>query len=173
MKYLMLLLFCCAFSFAQSQDLDAKYGEKVSSVDSIIYNLYDVISGDKGEKRDWDLFRYLFRDDAKLIPVVSDSLGNSIPLYWTADDYVTRSGAYLENNGFVEHEIYRVQERFGDIVHMFSTYEGFRSRADEEPFVRGINSIQLVFDSNRWWVVNIFWQAESEKYPLPELYLPK
>lgn len=36
---------------------------------------------------------------------------------------------------------------------------------------RGINSIQLMNDGKRWWIVTIFWQGEDEKNPLPEKYL--
>ncbi len=41
---------------------------KVQSLDSTISTLYSVISGEKGQERDWDLFKYLFHSDAKLIP---------------------------------------------------------------------------------------------------------
>jgi hypothetical protein len=40
----------------------------VASIDSIMKAVYDVISGDAGQKRDWDRFRSLFHKDAKLIP---------------------------------------------------------------------------------------------------------
>jgi hypothetical protein len=42
---------------------------------------------------------------------------------------------------------------------------------DAKPFQRGINSIQLMNDGKRWWVVTIFWQGEDEKSPLPQRYL--
>jgi hypothetical protein len=38
--------------------------------------------------------------------------------------------------------------------------------------VRGINSIQAVFDGRRWRVSEILWQAESPDLPIPEKYLP-
>jgi hypothetical protein len=37
--------------------------------------------------------------------------------------------------------------------------------------MRGINTIQLFYDGNRWWIVNIFWQQESIEDPIPEKYL--
>ncbi|GMQ83239.1 MAG: hypothetical protein BMS9Abin05_2731 [Rhodothermia bacterium] len=46
-------------------------------------------------------------------------------------------------------------------------------QADPEPFTRGINSIQLVNNGSRWWVVNIFWQGESPNASVPEKYLPQ
>jgi len=37
--------------------------------------------------------------------------------------------------------------------------------------MRGINSIQLMHDGRRWWVVSIFWEPESPPTPIPEKYL--
>jgi hypothetical protein len=38
-------------------------------------------------------------------------------------------------------------------------------------FMRGINSFQLLFDGERWWVVQIYWQAETPDQPIPDRYL--
>jgi|SRR5207245_1916258 len=65
----------------------------------------------------------------------------------------------------------RRTEQFGHIAHVWSTYESRHSEDDPEPFMRGINSIQLFYDGNRWWIVNIYWQQESVEDPIPEKYL--
>ena len=57
------------------------------------------------------------------------------------------------------------------IAHAFSTYETRHAPEDAKPLQRGINSIQLMNDGKRWWILTIFWQAEDEKTPLPEKYL--
>ena len=36
------------------------------------------------------------------------------------------------------------------------------------PFGRGINSIQLFHDGDRWWVVSVLWDNERPGNPLPE-----
>ncbi|TDI75420.1 MAG: hypothetical protein E2O84_04370 [Bacteroidetes bacterium] len=144
----------------------------VESVDAIMAAVYDVISGDKGVERDWDRFRSLFRPDAKLIPNQCRPNTACRPMYMSVEDYVINGGAYLEANGFFENEIHRVQERFGNIVHLFSTYESRRLADDPEPFARGINSFQLMNDGSRWWVVNIFWEQEGQNNPIPAKYLP-
>ncbi len=91
----------------------------------------------------------------------------------TPVEYAENSGAWLEENGFFEKEIYRVTESFGSMTHIFSTYESYRSASDEKPFTRGINSIQLMNDGDRWWVVNIYWTGEREDLTIPDKYLPK
>lgn len=149
-----------------------KYLDKVQTLDSTIETLYAVISGEAGEARDWELFQYLFIADAKLFPTVLSDEGKIGYRAMTPAQYVETSGAWHKENGFFEKEIFRVTESFGPITHIFSTYESYRSESDEEPFVRGINSIQLLKDENRWWVVNIYWSAEREENPIPKKYLP-
>jgi len=79
----------------------------------------------------------------------------------------------LEKNGFFEREISRKTDSFGTITHAFSTYESRRAKDDAKPFARGINSIQLVNDGTRWWIVTVFWDSERPNNPLPEKYLTK
>lgn len=147
------------------------YLDKVSDIDVIIESLYSVISGDAGVKRDWKLFRYLFTKEGKLIPLRRDKEGIVTASYLSPEDYISNSGHWLEENGFIEKEIHRVTENFGALTHVFSTYEAYRSSLEEEPFIRGINSIQLMYDGLRYWIVNISWEAESEVNKLPEKYL--
>ena len=133
----------------------------VSSLDSILFTLYDVISGEKGEARDWELLKFLFKPDAKLIPSGKDQAGVYRVRYMTPQDYIDASGKWLVENGFYEEEINRKVEQFGNIAHVFSTYQCFHSKTDTEPFMRGINSIQLLNEGDRWRVINIFWQQRK------------
>jgi len=143
----------------------------VESIDAIVAAVYDVISGDAGEARDWDRWHSLFAEGATLSAVVASSDGYR-RVIMTPESYVERSGASLEQDGFFETEINRVTEGYGMIAHVFSTYESYRSRADDEPFARGINSFQLMNDGSRWRVVSIYWQGEGAANPIPAKYLP-
>lgn len=53
---------------------------------------------------------------------------------------------------------------------IFSTYEG--KVAGDAPPMRGINTIQLMNDGRRWWIVSLMWEAESPGLALPAHYLP-
>ncbi|WP_298903914.1 hypothetical protein [uncultured Psychroserpens sp.] len=171
MKNLILILFVIG-SLSYGQD-KTDYSKKVASLDSTIETLYSVISGDKGEARNWELFKYLFHKDAKLIPSGKDNEGTHNATFMTPDDYIQRSGKWLVENGFHEVEISRKVQTFGNISQVFSTYESFRNKSDKEPFMRGINSIQLLNDGNRWWIINIYWQQETKDNPIPKKYLSK
>jgi hypothetical protein len=142
----------------------------VATIDSTIAALYDVISGPAG-KRDWDRFRSLFIPGARLIPTGARPTGEVGSRVLTVEEYAQRAGAAFDKQGFFECEVSRQMEKFGNIAHIFSTYESRYAKDDAKPFARGINSIQLMNDGKRWWIVTIFWQAEDEKNPLPAMYL--
>ncbi|MEW6212294.1 MAG: hypothetical protein AB1631_28455, partial [Acidobacteriota bacterium] len=135
--------------------------------------LYDVISGPAGKKRDWNRFRSLFIAGGRLIAVSKRPTGEMVNRVMTTEDYINASSKFLEENGFFEREIARRVESFGSIAHVFSTYEARRKAEDPSPFMRGINSIQLMNDGKRWWIVTVFWQAEGPDNPLPEKYLKR
>ncbi len=147
----------------------------VVSIDAIITASYDSISGPPGE-RDWSRVRSLFVPGARLIPTTKNAgethLGGEIaPQTLDVEAFIARSAPYLEKDGFFEQEIARRTEQFGQIAHAWSTYESRHKADDPEPFMRGINSIQLFYDGSRWWIVTIYWQHESTEQPIPEKYL--
>ncbi len=168
------LLFTVTTSPASSQETPPPAAPAdVESIDAIMKSVYDVISGPAGQKRDWSRFRSLFLPGAKLIPSFKSQDGEGIDhQMWSPEDYVERAASRLEEEGFFEQELHRVVERFGPIVHVFSTYESRRKADDPQPFARGINSFQLMNDGKRWWVVNIFWTGERPDLPIPAKYLP-
>ena len=172
-KSIRLICVCCIISLAAQAQSPAEIKlQKVQSIDSTLATLYGVISGEKGQQRDWELFRFLFHSDAKLIPTGKDKAGLIQARYLTPDDYIKSSGNWLVEKGFFEKEIHRSTNSFGNITQVFSTYESFHSEADKAPFMRGINSIQLLHDGDRWWVINIYWMQESKENPIPAAYLP-
>jgi len=145
--------------------------EDISSPDSIITTLYELVSGPQGE-RDWHRMRTLYLEGARLFPTGVRANGERGLKILSIDDWITGARNLFLKSGFYEVEIARTTERFGNIVHAFSTYEARWNEDDEEPFIRGINSIQLLKREGRWWIVNVFWDNEGEDNPIPEAYLP-
>jgi hypothetical protein len=158
-------------SIAAHPDWPKAKAADVSSVDAILASLYEVISGPAGQPRDWTRFRSLFVADARLIPTRHNKTGSGADVaIFTPEQYQERAAPALEK-GFFERGIHNTTESFGDIVHVFSTYES-RHTKDGEPFQRGINSIQLLKDGHRYWIVTIFWDGETPTTPIPAKYLP-
>jgi hypothetical protein len=164
MKILILALLTTT-AFAQSKD----YSKDVASTDAIIAALYDVISGEPGTSRDWDRFRNLFKPEARLIPTRKTPEGNLTIAALAPEDYITMFTSRVAT-GFFEKELHREAEQYGTVTHVFSTYET-KEKRDGPVTNRGVNSIQLFHDGKRFYVVNVFWCAESMGFPLPEKYL--
>src|ERR1700677_4061367 len=142
-----------------------------SSPEAILNAVYSVISGPQGQPRDWDRMRSLFIPDARLIPTVPAN-GHADAVVLTIDGYIARASARMATMGFYESSVHNVTEQYGNIVQVWSTYESRHAPTAATPFVRGINSFQLLKDADRYWIFNIFRDAETPNHPIPAQYLP-
>ena len=143
----------------------------VQSLDAMVAAIYDVISGPPGA-RDWGRFQSLFAKDARLIAVRVPKEGKPALAVMTPKDYEDRAEKYFLEHGFFEHELSRKTDSFGAMTHIYTTYES-RETKDGKPIDRGINSMEFFFDGERWWCVEIYWDAERPGNPIPEKYLGK
>jgi hypothetical protein len=167
MKWIVTTFFILLFVNGYAQH--KPYVNDTRSVESIVAALYDVISGGPGEARDWNRFLNLFKPEARLIPTRKDEHGNLIIRALTPQEYVELFQSRI-STGFFERELGRKTETFGTVTHVFSTYET-RDKKDGPVTNRGINSIQLFYDNSRYYIVNIFWCAESMGFELPKKYV--
>ena len=71
---------------------------------------------------------------------------------------------------FFETPITNRIELWDHMAHVWSTYQSRHSQG-EQPFARGINSIALMNDGTRWWIITVYWESEDKDHPLPEKYL--
>jgi|GEM_PF-1286711 len=156
----------CWAIFAQAQEPAKNYDADTKTVSSTVLALYDVISGGKDKPRDWDRFRNLFAPGARMVPTFK--IGEKFSsMVLAAEDYVTKFGPGLLRDGFFEKEIGRKTDVYGPIAQVFSVYESRLKSKEEKPFAKGVNSIQLIFDGDRWWVQSISWADEATAGPVP------
>ncbi len=141
----------------------------VESIDAILAALYEVISGPAGE-RNWDRFRSLFASGAILLPMVPSPEGATPVRVLSLDDFIAWAEPFFAEP-FYEVESGRTLQRYGNIANAMSAYESRRT-PEEEPFARGVNTITLVTDGDRWYVASIAWDQEREGNPFPPEWLP-
>jgi hypothetical protein len=149
----------------------APKADDVKSMDAIMHAIYDVISGPAGT-RDWDRFRSLFLPQARFTETDKAPDGSLVVVTWSVDEFVRDAGQVFAKEGFYEGAIVNQPESFGHVTQVFSSYES-RHAAGEKPFTRGINSVQLLNDGKRWWVVSILWDSERADNPLPAKFAKK
>jgi len=142
----------------------------VATLDGLIAAYYDVISGPAGQPRQWSRDRTLYIPEIRFVSMSVRKDGQPVAHKMTHQEFVDSSNAGLLK-GFYEKEIHRDTQRFGNIAHVFSSYES-RTKADGPVIARGINSIEAFWDGKRWWIANAIWDEERKDNPLPATYLP-
>ena len=150
----------------------APRADDVASIDGIMKAFYEVISGPAGQPRQWSRDRTLYIADIRFVAMSEDKNSHPVAHVVSHQQFVDESNAILLKDGFYESEIHRVTEKFGNIAHVFSTYES-RLKADGPIIERGINSIELFYDGKRWWIASNTWDDERPNNPLPPQYLPE
>jgi hypothetical protein len=139
-----------------------------ATLDELIKALDEAVSGPANKDR--TCFRALFVPDARLAPIGKLPDGTFAPHVLTVDgwiDAVAKRGASV----LKEHQVKVKTETWGHLAHLWSTYELNVDPAGS-PTIRGINSIQALYDGKQWKVLEILWQAESADEKVPEKYLP-
>jgi hypothetical protein len=140
--------------------------EDVGSVEGLMKAFYDVVNVPPDGPRQWDRDRTLYRPHLRFVGVD----GQGKVSVWNHQQFVDDTET-LVARGFREREIWRVTRRYGNMVHVDSTYETLQGPGGRE-VSRGVNSIDLYFDGARWWIASVVWQSESARYPIPAELLP-
>ncbi len=130
----------------------------VATLDAILHAFYEVISGPAGHQRDWDRFESLFQADGRLIPIVAVPGEKVRARFLSPQDFIHRVEPIFATEDFWERETSRKTETFGHVAHVLSSYESLRSPNDVA-FERATNSLQLLNDGSRWWIVNVMWNT--------------
>ncbi len=144
--------------------------EDVGSLDGLIAAYYDVISGPAGQPRQWARDHTLYIPDIRFVSMAVDKQGKPVAHIMSHQQFVDTSNPGVLA-GFYEKEVHRIVERFGNIAHIFSTYES-RLKADGPVIARGINSIEAFWDGKRWWIASAIWDEERPDNPMPAEYAP-
>lgn len=142
----------------------------VASIDGIVKAFYETISGGKGVPRQWSRDRTLYMPDVRFV-ALSEAGGKIRAAVMNHNQYVNGSNEFFVAEGFTERELNRVVRRFGNIAHVFSTYEF--STEDGKTKGRGVNSLELYWDGARWWIAAAAWDEERPGNAIPKEFLPK
>lgn len=158
-----LALLCCSFLHQLPAQNAANAPQH--SVDNMMQTLYEVISGPAGP-RDWDKFRSLFHPDAYMGVVRTDSTGRASLRKITPAEYIQRNSEVFLKNDFFEKELHRQTLEYGNMTQVYSSYE-LEMRTDKGLVTRrGVNSVQLLRENDRWQIMSLTWQEETPELPV-------
>lgn len=144
--------------------------EDVASIDSIMKAFYEVVSGPAGEPRQWSRDRSLYIPGVRFVSMNVNDKGEPVARVMDHQQFVDASDHQVVSTGFYEWEIHRETKRFGNIAHVFSTYES-RITKDGPVIARGVNSVELYWDGKRWWIAGAIWDEERKGNPLTKDFL--
>ena len=170
-KILTLLLLISGISLGNAQNSTPEnFNEKVQSIDSTIKTLYSIISDGNGQERNWDLFKFLFKDDSEIILNLKDNQGQSIKFYLTVEQYINSYGKWLFKNGLYAKETARTTSSFRHMHSVSSTYEQILPNGKKGS--SQVNYINLLNENNRWYISNLKWNQEVDDLKSITEYMP-
>ena len=140
----------------------------VKTIDALIKASYEVVSGEKGEKRQWERDNYLHHENA-IYSFTEKKNGTTKQVVMSVKDFHKETDNMTMETAFYESEVNREVRIFGNIAHVWSTYETQLEK--NGPVVRrGINSIQLIFENNRWSIISWTFSGENETNKIPATF---
>jgi hypothetical protein len=153
-----LLLLLCACAGGVKVATIPPRPDDVATVEGMMKAFYEVVNVGPKAPRQWDRDRTLYAPWMRFVAIDDE------PHVMTHQEFVDGTEP-LVAGGFSEKEIKRVTRRYGNIVHVDSTYETNEGK-------RGVNSLELYWDGSRWWFVSVIWQSETPALPIPPELLP-
>jgi len=168
MKKLILLLFVFGFQLGLIGQVDTI---SVKSIEGITSKMIELISGEIGEERNWEAYRNLFLPTAQKMSLGKTKEGKSKVNVMNLEEFVRKYGPSYSRNGFEEYAIGLTINEFNGIATVFQSFYCKNLTGTYEK--RGMNSYQLVFMENRWWIASTLFTNETEDSKIPDKYLFK
>ena len=131
--------------------------------DPVIRAFYASLSFKTGEAPDLAGLKALFHSSGRLTRCTPRGWDTfSVDEFIVTYERVLRMG-FL--SAFVEKEVWRETHVFGSVGQVFSAYEARRSPEDSAPYACGINSMQLVFEEGKWFLLSVVWDEKNPGHP--------
>jgi hypothetical protein len=159
------LFVCLLYStciFAQSNI--PKNFRDFKTIDGILRAVLKGVSNKKGETRNWAAFRSLFLPTCTFTVVNHrDSLFKPLETV-NLDEFIKTVSEDSDEVGYTEMELGRITKSYNGIANVFQGFVGIDAENNKQ---RGVNSYQLVFANNRWYVANLVWTLETKDAKFP------
>ena len=130
------------------------------AIGAVIDEMYDMISGPAGPRGTGIGRANCFLPEARQVRTWVEG-GKPAMLVMDPAQYRANVAPFFAENPFYEVETSRRVDLFGNIAHVWSSYEARTSPDDETPERRGINSIQLFRHPEMGWrIIHMIWDNE-------------
>ena len=163
-----LALLAIGLSGCQAASPSPPPADALCAIEATISEFYRSFNFDPGGEADWESLRSLLVDGAVFVASVGEEQS---PRAVGTDEFIDDFRAWIlqtpqRENGFHERLVNARIDAFGKVAHAYVVFEGFVP-GDGGTRTRGLDSIQLVLDGERWRVVSFMTQFASAESPVP------
>lgn len=140
--------------------------EDVASPRAIVFALHAAVTG-KVATFDWQRFRSLFLPEARIGESGKEISGKPEVKFDSVENWI-RSARSQPSKGTNREVIYKMHvEQFGNIANVFYSHSAIFTENGEVDDVWRVNSCQMLFDGQRWWITSVIWNDSPKKWDLP------
>jgi len=132
----------------------------LKSIEGVTDKMIELISGGIGEKRNWDEYRNLFLPTAQKMSLGITKKGEERVRVMNLEEFIRNVGPLYKRDGFEEYALGLEVNEFNGIANVFQSYYCKNLKGTYEK--RGINSYQLIYMKNRWWIANTLFTADFD-----------
>ena len=135
--------------------------------EGVAAKMLEFISFEKGEVKDWDEYRNLFLPSAQKFsfrpqpgqPLMKQARALNL------EEFSRNAGSSYSKSGFEEYAIGVEVNEFNGIASVFQSFYCKTLGGSYE--ARGVNSYQMVYLNDRWWIVSTMFINETDDVKLP------
>jgi hypothetical protein len=155
---------------ASGQEASVPIQSAAQTPAGLIEALYGMVSFGPGPEPDWEMFRDVFLENALIV----FSPSRTQPMRpMSVDGFIQDwkdffRDAELEDKGFYETIAAMEVTEFGGLAHAFVIFQPRVGSAEPSRPVRGLDSIELAWDGERWWIASITTDFEGPGKVIPD-----
>jgi len=143
-------------------------GQEEKEITKTIEKLYGYLSFRDTSSIIIDSLTSIFVPEGKLLA----NFGKQ-PVSWTVTQYILSAKKSFSDQGITawkESELFHKTDIFGKIAQTFSAYEISFVSKNQTTVRKGINSIQLIRQNDKWVIVSLIWDRERDDLKIPAKY---
>jgi hypothetical protein len=149
---------------AYSQHWEGEAVNRADALDKTLREMYEVISFPEGGEPDWERMKTVFHAKARFTRITPEGTDHlDLQSFQDMAMEMLDRGVYTS---FFEQETARKAHIFGSLAHVLSAYETKRDPEASSCLSRGVNSIQLLWESGSWQVLSLLWDEAVPGNPL-------
>jgi len=167
MRTMQLISVLCLWAAVVSASEPTQYSKDWQTPEALVSAVYESISADPGQNRDWNRFRHLFYANAHFSMAMRSEDFTGI-LASDVNTMIQHTEDHYKAMGFHEIELGRKTIRHQHFVSVYSTFEIKHRLIDKQAIMRGLNHFQLLNDGTRWWIISNTTVIEDAHFTIPD-----